>query len=126
MPSHATRILVDNSLSPLLAVGLSNLGFDAIHMKAVMDPSSSDDSVFDRAAVEDRVLIAADTDFGTILCQRRVSEPSVIIFRTTRKSTEYILGLIQANISRLIEDLEAGCVVVFEDARVRVRRLPIV
>lgn len=124
--SPLQKLLVDNSLSPRLSEKLQELGLDAIHVRDVIDPSSSDDVVFERAAAEGRVLIAADTDFGTILAGRRAVAPSVVIVRTARKATEYVLGLLQSNLPLLRDDLAAGSVVVFEDGRIRVRRLAIV
>lgn len=81
--------------------------------------------IFDLAAADARMVIAQDTDFGTLLAQRASTRPSVILFRRRAKSVESLLPLLRHHLPMIGADLEAGAIVVFEDARVRIRRLPI-
>jgi predicted nuclease of predicted toxin-antitoxin system len=80
----------------------------------------------DRAVEDHRVVLSADTDFGTLLAADAATAPSVLILRLrTPRRAGSIADLVLANIDVVAEDLAAGAVVVIEDLRDRVRRLPL-
>ncbi|HNS40049.1 MAG: DUF5615 family PIN-like protein [Anaerolineae bacterium] len=121
------KFLVDNSLSPRLSTGLSEAGHDAIHVREIGLAAAADEVIFDHASSENRILIAADTDFGTILTQRREDKLSVILFRRgTERRPEQQLSLLLTNLTLLQDHLEIGSIIVIEQQRIRVRPLPIV
>lgn len=119
------RFLVDNNLSPLLAEHLANAGHDAVHLRTYELQAASDPDVMDRARREHRVLVSADTDFGTLLAQQRATTPSVILLRIGNgRRAAQIAELMLINLSTVQDDLDAGAVVVIDDERIRVRPLP--
>jgi predicted nuclease of predicted toxin-antitoxin system len=120
------KFLIDNALPPTVASLLRKAGHDAVHVRDYGLHAAEDPVIVERARLQDRVFVSADTDFATPLAVTRQAKPSFILFREP--------GLIRARdyVDRVFDslppvesELEAGCVVVFRHGRIRVRNLPI-
>jgi predicted nuclease of predicted toxin-antitoxin system len=119
------KFLVDNALSPYLAEELRKAGYDAVHVREYGMAAASDQTIFGLAAREERIILSADTDFGTLLAFRQTTKPSVVIFRQFDKRPLSVLALFLANLAGISDALEEGVVVVFRDKHIRVRKLPL-
>ena len=120
------RFLVDNALSPVVADKLCEAGHEALHVRDRGMQSSTDGEILELARNEDRILVSADTDFGTLLALRRLAKPSVVIFRrTSGRRPQAQAGFLMDRLPDIREALGQGSMVVVEETRLRIRRLPI-
>jgi len=119
------RFLIDNALSPVVAEGLRQANHDAIHVRDLGLAAADDETIVEHADRDQRVIVSADTDFGTILAMRNAASPSVILFRgATPRNPIGQVKLLIANIAAIAPSIESGAVVVLEPQRIRVRSLP--
>ncbi len=118
------RFLVDECLPTSVAATLREAGHDAIHVVDSGLAGSPDDEVIRRAAVERRVLVSLDTDFGEILANSVDPGPSVVLFRRPSRRAAELAELLLANLEPILADLERGAFVVIEERRLRIRLLP--
>ena len=120
------RLLLDNNLSPRLVDVLAQDGWDVVHVGSLGLRAASDRVVLQTARDDDRILVSADTDFGTLLAASHEPGPSVVLVRRViDRRVEQLVSLLIANLPQVDEDLRLGSIVVIGDDSLRVRRLPI-
>ncbi len=120
------RFLIDNNLSPQVAVLLADAGHAATHVREYGMQAAPDIDVLAKARDEERVLVSADTDFGMLLSRQHEVTPSVILVRRlVGRRAKDITEVVLANLGDVVADIELGAIVVLGEESVRVRRLPI-
>jgi predicted nuclease of predicted toxin-antitoxin system len=120
------RFLLDENLSPKLVELLGHDGHDVVHVRDIGLASASDEVVIAAASTDDRILISADTDFGTLPARSHASRPSFVLIRRAsgRRAIDQA-ALIINNLVAVKADLEVGAIVVLGESTVHIRRLTI-
>lgn len=118
------RFLLDMNLPPQLAAWLRRQGHDAVHVIEEGFGTSSDHEILMRAAAERRIVISFDLDFGDILAAAHHSGAGVLLLRLRSARQAHIRQRVQIAIAQAGNAMEEGAIVLVEDARIRVRRMP--
>lgn len=113
------------NLSPLLAEGLRDRGWDATHWSQVGDPRAHDSEIMDYARSGGYVLLTHDLDFGALLALTSSGGPSVVQVRTHDVTPEHLGPLVHRSLNAHTAALDAGALVTIDEARSRVRILPL-
>jgi predicted nuclease of predicted toxin-antitoxin system len=87
--------------------------------------SFPDAEILDKARDEGRTVIAFDLDFGDLFAAGGQAGPSVVILRLADQTPASVNPRLLAALSRCEAELTGGAVVIVEESRYRVRRLPI-
>lgn len=118
------RFLVDMNLSPELAAWLRAQGHDATHVIDTGSAAMTDHQIMMRAAHERRIVVSFDLDFGDIAGAARQSGTGVVLLRLRLAGTAHVRQRPQIAIAQAGEAMEEGAVVLVEDSRIRIRRMP--
>ena len=113
------------NLSPEWVRLLEEHGFEAVHWSSIGPHNAHDAEIFDWARDHKAVVFTHDVDFGITLALTRASAPSVIQARTQDVSPAN-LGLRVISVLRAHREFLAnGALVTIDEAKSRVRILPI-
>ena len=119
------RFLADAGVSPKTVEFLKQLGHEADHVRALGLQRATDAELVDRARHDSSVILTFDLDFGDVLALGILAKPSVIIFRLGDERPDAVNQRLSSVLAERIAELESGSLILVEDARYRVRRLPI-
>ena len=119
------RFLADAGISPGTVEFLRRRGHDAVHVRELTMQRADDRLIAERARSERRILLTFDLDFGAILAVGVVDRPSAVIFRLADERADSVNRRLEAVLSDQAEALQSGALILVEDARYRIRMLPI-
>jgi predicted nuclease of predicted toxin-antitoxin system len=84
----------------------------------------ADQLIFQKALVEDRIIITFDLDFGEIAALSRGKVVSVVILQLSNSRADYVIQRLEAVLPTVEPALMSGAIVTIEDTRHRIRLLP--
>lgn len=119
------RFLLDMNLSTDVAVWLRSQGHDAVHLRELGLQELGDEAVFARAVAEKRAVLTFDLDFADIAAAAGQARVAAIMFRLRSAQTARIIDRLQSVLVSAHQALASDAVVIVEEARMRIRRLPI-
>jgi predicted nuclease of predicted toxin-antitoxin system len=119
------KILIDMNLSPDWVDVLIGNGFEALHWSTIGDQRADDSVLMDWARANGYVVFTHDLDFGTLLALTQAESPSVIQVRTQDVTPAHLSGMIIAALRNYESLLESGALIVLDEAKSRVRILPL-
>lgn len=112
------------NLSPSWTFVLRAAGHEALHWSEVGAANTADVEIATGADREDRVVLTADLDFGTLLALSGRGRPSVVQLRCADTRHGTIGALVMIAISAMSDELRSGAFVTFDGQRARFRQLP--
>jgi predicted nuclease of predicted toxin-antitoxin system len=120
------RFLLDMNLPPEMADWLRSEGHDAVHARDIGLADLPDREVFSRAAEDRRIVVTFDLDFGEIVGLAAATGPAIMLLRLRLARQNYLRERVRTAIAEAAEALGTAAVVVVEDTRLRIRRMPAV
>lgn len=114
------------NLSPEWVSLLTTIGFEAVHWATVGDARATDQAIMTWAKANGYVVFTHDLDFGALLAATQAESPSVIQVRTQDVLPASIGDLVINVLQQFQTELELGALITVDEARSRVRILPIV
>ena len=118
------RFLADMGVSIRVVEWLRHEGHDVHHLRDENLHRLGDREIFAKAARETRTVLTFDLDFGEILALSGDQTVSVVLFRLRNARTPHVIERLRTVIHDCGGVLGEGAIVVVEESRHRVRRLP--
>jgi predicted nuclease of predicted toxin-antitoxin system len=119
------RFLADMGVSMRVVEWLRSSGHDAIHLRDGGLQRLPNGEIFRKAIREQRIVLTFDLDFGEIVAGSGGGSVSVILFRLRNTRADFVVQRLKSVLEQSKEELVEGAVVLVEDGRHRVRRMPI-
>lgn len=119
------RFLGDMGVSWRVIEWLRGEGYDAVHLRDEGLQRLPNGEIFQKGFAEQRIVLTFDLDFGEILAGSAGRIVSVILFRLHNTRSEHVIERLKTVLKQSSAELIAGAIIVVNEGRHRVRKLPI-
>jgi len=119
------QIVIDMNLSPNWVDELASNSWPSVHWSSIGDPKAPDHEIMEWARTNNYIVFTHDLDFGTMLALTHAAGPSVIQVRGQNVLPEHLAPILVAALKKHESELASGALVVVEEAKFRIRILPI-
>jgi predicted nuclease of predicted toxin-antitoxin system len=119
------RFLCDMGVSRKVSRWLVGQGHDSSHLGDEGLARLPNGQIFEKAIAERRIVLTFDLDFGEIAALAGERMTSVVVFRLNNTRADFVTERLAATLQIASDALAKGAIVTVEDARVRIRELPI-
>jgi predicted nuclease of predicted toxin-antitoxin system len=119
------KFVADAGISPRSVEFLRGLGHDVVHVRDIGMQRAKDSEIVEFAQTQDRVVLTFDLDFGDLLALGLRDKPSTIIFRLNDETADSVNTNLLTVLAQTEDDLRDGALILVQDSRYRIRRLPI-
>ena len=119
------KFLADVGISMNTVQTLRQLGYDIVHLREQSLQRLADSRILEKARAEARIVLTFDLDFADLLALDIRDSPSVVIFRLRNETPASVNPRLLEVLRERSNELENGALIIVEDSRYRMRRLPI-
>lgn len=119
------KLVIDMNLSPDWVEALKQFGRHSVHWNSIGEPNAPDSEIMAWARANGHIVFTHDLDFGTMLAMTHAAGPSVLQVRAQDVLPDHLGPVVDAALIQHEPDLIVGALVVVDEARSRVRLLPI-
>ncbi len=119
------NFLADMGVSLKVVEWLRSQEHNVKHLREQGLQKLGDQDIFELARREDRILLTFDLDFGEIIAFANTPVVNTVIFRLSNAKSSVVIQRLQKTLLVLEEKLNESVIILVEDGRIRVRKLPI-
>ena len=119
------KFIADIHISPQTVESLAERGYIINRVNEFISFNAKDEEILDLALREESTIITQDLDFSSMLAKRGMSRPSVIILRINVVRPDRVTNILEMILPQVESELNKGSIVIVEDDRIRIRKLPI-
>lgn len=120
------KFLIDMNLSPKWCEVLHAEGWGSVHWSDTGNAAAPDLEIMRHAISEGCVVLTHDLDFGAMLAATQAKGPSVVQVRTQDVRPQSLSPLLVPLLKQYQTELEAGALLIVDEARSRIRLLPLI